>query len=74
MPANPQITPALLRERAGLTQRDVAIALNKREATISDWERKVKYPKLSFSEIVALVQLYQCSLEELAAAFDSPAP
>ena len=67
-----RLTPVALRLRAGLTQREVATALNKKVATISDWERLVKYPKLTFSEILTLIALYNCTLEELAEAFDAP--
>lgn len=65
------LTPALLRKRAGLTQRRVAELLNKKVATISDWERGVAQPRLSFSEVKALMELYQCSLDELIEAFES---
>jgi DNA-binding XRE family transcriptional regulator len=70
MQSQEPLTPADLRERAGLTQRQVAIALDKRVSTISDWERKEKYPKLTFTEILQLTRLYSCTLEELAQAFD----
>jgi DNA-binding transcriptional regulator YiaG len=68
------ITPAGLRLRAGLTQRQVAAALNKKVATVSDWERFVKYPQLTFSEVLTLMQLYKCTLEDLAIAFDRSDP
>jgi len=59
-----------LRKRSGLTQREVAAALNKRTATISEWERGITYPNLTFTELKALMELYQCSLDDLIEAFD----
>jgi transcriptional regulator with XRE-family HTH domain len=73
MPSD-SLTPVFLRERAGLTQREVAIALGKRESTISDWERFAHRPKLHLAEVLKLQRLYQCSLEELVQAFDRIAP
>lgn len=68
------ITPVFLRERAGLTQRQVANALNKREATISEWERGVTRPRLSFAETLKLMRLYEATIEELCIAFDRVNP
>ncbi|BAS55300.1 XRE family transcriptional regulator [Leptolyngbya boryana NIES-2135] len=70
MKNNEEITPAGLRTRAGLTQRQVAERLNKRVQTISDWERGTRRPQLTFSETILLMKLYQCSLEDLSIAFD----
>jgi len=64
------LSPAELRERVGLTQRQVAVAMNKRESTISDWERGISKPRLSFTETLRLARLYQCSVETLAIVFD----
>lgn len=54
----------------GLTQRQVAQALDIRESTISDWERRVSIPHLPLSKTKRLLELYQCSLEELIEAFE----
>jgi putative transcriptional regulator len=59
-----------LRKRVGLRQQDLAFALNKRQATISDWERGATIPHLTPSETLALIQVLNCTLEELAEAFD----
>lgn len=67
-------TPRFLRERVGLTQQEVADALDKRIATISDWERHVSVPTLTLSEALKLTRLYECSLEELVEAFDRVDP
>jgi transcriptional regulator with XRE-family HTH domain len=66
------LTPALLRKRAGLTQRRVAETLNKKVTTISDWERGTVQPRLSFTEVKRLMELYDCTLDELIEAFENP--
>lgn len=71
MQSRGRLTLAELRDRAGLTQRDVARVFRKREATISDWERRAAYPTLKFSEILQLTILYRCTLEELSIAVDN---
>ena len=60
-----------LRKRAGLTQRQVAIALDKKVATISDWERGVTNPRLTFSETKRLMEIFGCTLDELIESFES---
>ena len=65
-----QLTPMELRERAGLTQRQVSVVLDKRQATISDWERGVRSPRLTLREVMDLLSLYKCTLEELVEAFE----
>ena len=64
------IKPMELRERAGLTQRQVAVALDVREATVSGWERGKASLKLSPSKMKRLLSLYSCTLDELIEAFD----
>lgn len=64
------LTPRFLRDRAGLTQQEVADALGKRVSTISDWERHVYAPNLTLSEALKLLRLYECTLEEAVEAFD----
>lgn len=63
------LTPASLRERANLTQRQVAAALNKRVQTVSEWERGTR-PKVYLSEVPLMCQVYQATLAELIEAFD----
>jgi transcriptional regulator with XRE-family HTH domain len=65
----PNPTVRDLREKAGLTQRDVSVALDIRTSTVSDWERGVFEPKLPFEKIRLLLSLYQCTFHELADAF-----
>ena len=58
-----------LRKRAKITQREVSVALDVRQGTVSDWERGKHLPRLTPSETLKLVSLLGCSLEELAEAF-----
>lgn len=60
-----------LRERAGLTQRQVAEALGKTDQTVSNWENGVRSPKLTPKETLALCRILKCSLEELAGELGS---
>lgn len=60
-----------LRERAGLTQRQVALALGKTDQTISNWENGVRSPKLTPQETLALCKVLNCTLEELSGEFSS---
>lgn len=55
-----------LRERAGLTQREVASVLGKTDQTVSNWENGVRVPRLTPGETLALCKVLKCSLEELA--------
>jgi DNA-binding XRE family transcriptional regulator len=54
-----------LRLREGITQHDVATALNIRAQTVSLWERGIKEPRLSIPQTLTLCRLYNCTLEEL---------
>lgn len=65
-----QLTPMKLRERVGLTQRQVSVALDKRQSTISDWERGITSPRLTLKEVKGLLELYNCTLDDLINAFD----
>lgn len=66
------LTAMQLRERVGLTQRQVAELLNCRQGTISDWERRRSVPHLPPSKIRILLAAYHCSLDELIEAFEGP--
>lgn len=68
------LSPRELRERAGLTQKEVAVAIGRRKQTISDWERGASRPSLTFAETLTLMRLYQASLDELVRAFDRVDP
>ena len=60
-----------LRKRAGLTQRQIAQALDVRESTISEWERGLSVPHLPLSKVRQMLQVYKCNLDELIEAFES---
>jgi transcriptional regulator with XRE-family HTH domain len=66
-----QPTPVNLRKRAGLTQRQVARALDIRESTVSEWERGLSVPRLPLRKVSLMMKVYQCSLDELIEAFES---
>ena len=63
-----QLTLKQLRERAGLTQRQLADRLNITIKTISAWERGVTEPHLTISETQRLMDVLQCTFEELLEA------
>ena len=64
------LTPMDLRKRVGLTQRQVAVALDKKVATISDWERRITKPRLTFSETKKMMEVFGCTLDELIEAYE----
>jgi DNA-binding transcriptional regulator YiaG len=64
------LTPIGLREVAGLTQTQIAAELGLTVRTIDDWEEKRSQPKLVPSQFKHLMLVYQCTLDELVAAFD----
>ena len=53
------------REELGLTQRDIALALDKTVQTISNWETVTYEAKLTLREIKALCRILKWTLEEL---------
>ena len=65
-----QLTPMKLRERVKLTQRQIAQALDVRQGTVSDWERGISVPRLSPSKFKKMMEVYQCSVDELIEAFE----
>lgn len=54
-----------LRKRLNLTQRQVAEALGVTDQTVSNWEQGRSEPKLTFKQVKALCNIFQCSLEDL---------
>jgi transcriptional regulator with XRE-family HTH domain len=69
----PSFTLKDLRLKEGITQHEVAVALNIRSQTVSLWERGMKEPYLSFRQTTTLCKLYNCTLEDLLEAFDETA-
>lgn len=63
-----QLTLKKLRERAGLTQRKLADALDVTIKTVSAWERGVGEPHLTISETQRLMDILKCTFEELLEA------
>lgn len=60
-----------LRKRTGLTQRQVAQALDVRESTVSEWERGISVPHLPLRKVRRMLKIYQCDLDELVEAFEA---
>ena len=62
-----EITSALaaMREREGLTQKQVADALGTTVQTVSNWEN-VREPRLNPGVMLKLCRILNCTLEELA--------
>ncbi len=63
-----QLTLAKLRKRVGLTQRKLADGLGITIKTISGWERGVTEPRLTIAETQRLMEVLQCTFEELLEA------
>ena len=57
-----------LRERSNLTQKQLSEAVGVTVQTISNWETGRNRPRLDPVQMLALCQILQCSLEELADA------
>jgi transcriptional regulator with XRE-family HTH domain len=57
-----------LRQRAGLKAEEVAVKLGVARSTIGNWEQGKAVPH--FDVIGNLLELYQCSFEELRQAVD----
>jgi DNA-binding transcriptional regulator YiaG len=64
------VTPMRLREVAGLTKLQLAMELGLSVRTINDWEQKRSQPKLVPSQLKQMMSVYQCTLDELIAAFE----
>ena len=60
-----------LRKRAGLTQREVAIALGITDQTVSNWENKARNPMLTPGQWLSLMRIYDCTPEELAGSIST---
>jgi DNA-binding transcriptional regulator YiaG len=69
-PDRGQITPIQLRELVGLTQLQLAIGLGLSIKTINKWEQKSARPKLLPSQLKQMLCVYQCTIDDLIAAFE----
>ena len=65
-----RVTPIELRAGAGLTKIQLAAQLGMSVRTINDWEQKRSQPKLVPSQLKQMMSVYQCTLDELIAAFE----
>ncbi|MGP1375212.1 MAG: helix-turn-helix domain-containing protein [Almyronema sp.] len=65
-----RLTPVELRQRIGLTQVQLAIAIGKSPSTIAKWEARSVIPKGTPSEIKRLCNTYRCTLDQLIEAFE----
>lgn len=65
------ITFASLRKRAGLTQRQISIAMDVTTSTVSQWETGAQRPRLFPEQTQKLLQVLNCTLEELVQAFSN---
>jgi len=65
---NDQLTLTKLRQRAGLTQQELASAIGVTQKTISIWEKGSVEPKLTFEQTKLLMEVLNCTLDELIAA------
>lgn len=63
-------TPKSLRNRAGLSQREVAQKLDIRSQTVAGWE-KGGIPHLPPSKMKLLCELYQSTLDDLIEVFEN---
>jgi DNA-binding XRE family transcriptional regulator len=63
-----QVTLTDLRNRAGLTRREVALELGVTEKTIYVWETSANPPKMTVTQVQRLINLLSCTIEELAIA------
>lgn len=59
---------AKLRQKAGLTQQELADALGVTQKTISIWEKGSVEPKLSLRQTKTLMDVLNCTFEELLEA------
>ena len=57
-----------LRENVGLTQRQLAEALNVTISTVSSWENGRHEPRLTLAQTRLLTEVLMCSLDDLVTA------
>ncbi|MBE9127257.1 MULTISPECIES: helix-turn-helix transcriptional regulator [unclassified Coleofasciculus] len=62
---NDELTLTKLRQRAGLTQQELASAIGVTQKTISIWEKGSVEPKLTFEQTKLLMDVLNCTLDEL---------
>ncbi|MEQ8537868.1 MAG: helix-turn-helix transcriptional regulator [Coleofasciculus sp. D1-CHI-01] len=60
-----------LRNRAGLTRRQVAMELGVTEKTIYVWETSSNPPRLTVAQVQRLIEMLNCSMAELVEATEN---
>ena len=65
---NDELTLMKLRQRTGLTQQELADAIGVTQKTISVWEKGSVEPKLTFEQTKQMMDLLNCTLDELIIA------
>ena len=60
-----------LRKKAGLTQRQVAEKLGITVGAVARWEQGIRIPLIYLDQVETLLNLYQCSISDLVAAYAS---
>lgn len=60
-----------LRERAGLRTVDVASTLRCAESSVRNWETGRTTPKMEVWQVFKLLEVYQCTREELVQAVEA---
>ena len=68
------LTLMKLRENAGLTQRQLAQALDLTVTTISSWENGRHEPRLTLSQTKLLMNVLKCSFDDLVKATEKRSP
>ena len=53
-----------------MTQQDLATALGMSLSACAKWEQTRRSPKLTFSKTLLMTQVLQCTLQDLAEAYD----
>lgn len=66
-----QVTLVKLRNRAGLTRRQIAAELEVTEKTIYVWETSANPPRLTVAQVQRLMGILNCSIEELVEATEN---
>ena len=65
---NDELTLTKLRQRSGLTQQELADAIGVTQKTISIWEKGAVEPKVTFEQTKRLMEVLNCTLDELIIA------
>lgn len=64
------LTLMKVRLRAGMTQKEFADLLGVTISTVSNWERGVQVPRLTFMQTKLIMDASGLSIDDLARAFD----